>query len=394
MTQTLDNLPDVVFAQTGSASIESRFITQYEQKMGVTLYPADPMRQVIATLAGYIAQQNAVFDWGMHQEFVKTATGAFLDNLGGLLNVYRFQPTPATTTLRFEVDEPLEFPVVITKGTRATADSKLFFATDETVTLPIGWTFVEVTATCMTAGVAGNGMVWSQINKLVDPVPYIKRVLNVFETAGGTKTESDDYFRERVRLAPQGFTTAGSEKAYIFWAMSAHPEIQDVKVETPGAGVVNLYVVLKGNRIPYDYVNNEYHPAIQAIKDILVDKRPLTDKVEVLPVAGATFDYKMYWWLMKSQADDFYTIEENVKQAVRDWEEWQVAVLGRDFNPNKLVSMCLSAGAKRIKLVSPWSSGDDEYEFGYGERGITVAYQYRQDTTTDDRVIFKGFEDE
>ena len=65
-------------------------------------------------------------------------------------------------------------------------------------------------------------LVVGQINTLVDPIAYISSVSNTTASTGGTDTEDDENYRERIQLAPESFSVAGSEGAYIYWARSAH----------------------------------------------------------------------------------------------------------------------------------------------------------------------------
>ena len=63
-------------------------------------------------------------------------------------------------------------------------------------------------------------------------------------SSGGSEQEDNDRFRERIKLAPESFTNAGSRMAYRFHAMQAHPNIVDVAVLSPVPGTVELYPLL------------------------------------------------------------------------------------------------------------------------------------------------------
>ena len=57
--------------------------------------------------------------------------------------------------------------------------------------------------------------------------------------------ESDDSLRERVYLAPAGFSTAGASDSYIYWAKSFSSAVSDVVVDDPEPGDV-VGVVFRG----------------------------------------------------------------------------------------------------------------------------------------------------
>lgn len=89
--------------------------------------------------------------------------------------------------------------------------------------------------------------------------------------------ETDDQLRQRVQLAPEAFTNAGSVGAYTFHALSASSDIKSVSVKSPNPGEVLVTILSKtGNGT-----------ASQALIDAalgklsLDDVRPLTDNVSV-----------------------------------------------------------------------------------------------------------------
>jgi phage-related baseplate assembly protein len=134
----------------------------------------------------------------------------------------------------------LNFNVVIPAGTRATPDGQLFFATLQDATITAGSTSVSVLAACQVAGSIGNGYVAGQINQLVDTVPYVTAVVNTTTSMYGTDPETDDRFRQRIRLSMERFSTAGPTKAYQYWTLTANQNIEDVEVFSPAPGQVTV----------------------------------------------------------------------------------------------------------------------------------------------------------
>lgn len=89
--------------------------------------------------------------------------------------------------------------------------------------------------------------------------------------------ETDDQLRQRVQLAPEAFTNAGSIGAYTFHALSASSDIKSVSVKSPNPGEVLVTILSKtGNGTASEEL-------IDAVLEKLSeeDVRPLTDQVSV-----------------------------------------------------------------------------------------------------------------
>lgn len=89
--------------------------------------------------------------------------------------------------------------------------------------------------------------------------------------------EDDERLRQRIQLAPEGFSTAGPIGAYIFYALSASSDIKSVSVKSPNPGEVLVTILSKvGNGTPSEELLNS---ALSKLDDD--DVRPLTDQVSV-----------------------------------------------------------------------------------------------------------------
>jgi len=357
-TAFINALVDLIERQNALAGADSAEVTAsvvaiYEAILGVVLYPGDPVRLFLSTLAAVISMQNAVSDWTQKQNFLQHATGAYLDALTAFLGVYRLEAFPATTKLRYTLGAVRPLPTVVPIGTRATADGRIFFATDSLLVIPAGELSGDISATCLTYGVDGNGLLPGQITRAVDVVASVGSVSNIIESSGGSDVEVDDALRARARMAPGQFSTAGARLSYVYWAMTAHGNISDVSISGPEdragqrLGEVDVFVMLKGGMIP-----ELDSPELEAVKNILNDEkiRPLTDKVNVLPIDAVNIDYSVTWYITSEQATQFTAVQERVQHAVAEYEVWQIERIGRDINPDRLVQLCLAAGAKRVEL--------------------------------------------
>lgn len=89
--------------------------------------------------------------------------------------------------------------------------------------------------------------------------------------------ESDDAFRQRIVLAPESFSVAGPNLAYVAFARRADGDVADASVVSPSPGEVVVTVLSATG-------NGAAPPALLAkVRDIVDDKevRPLTDAVTV-----------------------------------------------------------------------------------------------------------------
>jgi phage-related baseplate assembly protein len=344
----LSNLPDIQFVPMDVNEIETNVITTYEGISGRKLAPGDPVRLFLQAVAAIIAQQRVLIDYAAKQNLLHYAAGPFLDHLGALVGVERLPAQAAKTMLRFTLSAPQLQAVTIPAGTRATSDGKLFFATTAATTVRAGTTEIDVVAECTTAGVSGNGWQPGQINKLVDPLPWIKSVTNITTSSGGADVESDDAFRERIRQAPEGFAVAGPSEAYKYWARMAHQSIIDVSVTSPAPGKVEIRPLLQGGLIPSQEI-------LDAVTSVCNDKRvrPLTDQVVVLAPEVVYYNIELTYYIAQANAAIVTSIQEAVNKAVNDYVTWQKAKLGRDINPSELIARVMAAGAKRTNVVSP-----------------------------------------
>ncbi|MBQ7544176.1 MAG: baseplate J/gp47 family protein, partial [Synergistaceae bacterium] len=299
-----------------------------------------------------IIQQRALIDYAAKQNLLAYADGDYLDHIGALLEVTRLEASRAMTTLKFTLSEVQPSAVIIPEGTRATpGGGTILFATTESVDIPAGEREAEVTAQCTLSGTQGNGYVPGQIRKLVDPFPFEMTVENITETYGGSDTETDENFRERIQIAPESFSVAGPTGAYEYWARSAHQGIIDVAVLGPPdtePGNVNIYPLMTDGDLPTQEILDAVYEVCNAD-----DKRPDTDFVHVLSPEPVEFELNVSYWIDRKRATQAAQIQRAVEEAVNAWALWQRSKLGRDLNPSELNHRMVAAGAKRTEIVSP-----------------------------------------
>ncbi|WP_455619648.1 baseplate J/gp47 family protein [Eisenbergiella sp.] len=225
---------ELKFIETDAGKISETILEELENGVNEPLYPGDERRIYGEALAQVIVSvYNSVND-ACRQKMLRYARDAVLDALGENRDVKRLDPSYASVTLRFGVEEPMGSNIVIPAGLRVTGDFVHYFLTDSTAVLYAGALAVEVTATAENGGTEYNDIAPGEIASIVDvsEIPLIDYVTNIDVTAGGGDREDDEAYRERIRQAENRLSTAGPAKAYKYWALSANPTVTDAVVES------------------------------------------------------------------------------------------------------------------------------------------------------------------
>lgn len=340
------NLPDITFAEKSAQQIEADIVNRFQKITGQALALADPRRKFIQALVPILAQQRSLIDFGAKQNLLGYSIGDSLDHIGALADTERLQPTAAKTTVRFTLSTA--FQQTIPVSTRVTSGDGIFFATTEAVTVADGQTSVDVEAECIQTGTVGNGYLPGEINQLVDPIQWVQSVENITESQAGADLEEDDAYSERIRQAPESFSVAGPDGAYLYWARTANQSIIDVSVRSPSPGVVEIRPLLSEGEIPGQEI-------LDAVLAVCSSKtiRPLTDNVQVLAPEQVSYDITLTYYINTSESSVAASIQVKVDQAIEDYKLWQKAKLGRDIDPSELITQVKNAGAKRAVVTLP-----------------------------------------
>jgi phage-related baseplate assembly protein len=84
-----------------------------------------------------------------------------------------------------------------------------------------------------------------------------------------------------------------------------------------------------------------------------VERRPLTDHVTVAPPDVVNYDITMDYYIDTADKLAAVSIQSKVEAAVDDYILWQKSKIGRDINPDELITRVKAAGAKRVVLTAP-----------------------------------------
>ena len=198
------------------------------------LFPAQSERILISLIAYYANLVKNEFNEAARLNLVKHSHSPILELIGGLFGCERLQPQCGDDVLEIEIFEPFSSDLTIDKGLEIqTKDGKYIFKTTEDVIIPSGETTVTVPIKSEAATSAVNAYGSGDINILIKPFSYIKKVTNINGVTGGLDEESEESYIERILMAPESYTCAGSYGAYIYHTKSSHQDIVDVEAESP-----------------------------------------------------------------------------------------------------------------------------------------------------------------
>lgn len=341
---------DYTFVNAGTETIEAELSAMYTALTGRVPQPASPEKLFIQWVTSALVQAYTRINIAGNQNIPSRATGKNLDALGELYFASeRPQAQPATVTMRFTISEAQSSVVTIPAGTRvSTSSGSLVFVSEEEVSISIGATTADVRCVCQTSGTAGNGIAAGSIVTCVDPFPYYSSCVNLDESAGGADAATDDEYYELMVASEDAYSCAGSRGAYEYFAKSVSTEIGDVLVNSPDAGEVAIYVLMKDGT-----------PAGSEIKSAVLaacsedETRPLTDHVTVEDPDPVTFNVELTYYVSQDSASGMAAVTAAVNNAVNEYIKWQTSRIGRDINPSKLIQMVVEAGAKRVVVTSP-----------------------------------------
>lgn len=339
------------FIEADPEIITKDIITTYEAITKRTLFPGDPVKLFLTALAQIIIQQRVLINATAKQNLLRYANGEVLDEIGAMYDTARLSAEAAITTIQFTLSIPLASATIIPKGTRIGPQGgggELYYSTNELLQIPAGKTTGTVRAACSTAGEQGNGFLPGQLNVLIDPLPFVQSVINLTESAGGAEEETDDAYRQRIRTAPEGFSVAGPEGAYEYWAKTASSAIIHVGVDSPSPMEVVLVPLLAGGELPSQDV-------LDSVLNVVNDRkvRPLTDQVTVKAPDIVPYEINLTYFISRDKSAEATNIQAAVTAAVEQYRIWQKSKLGRDINPSELILRVMAAGALRVNVASP-----------------------------------------
>lgn len=196
----------------------------------------------------------------------------------------------------------------------------------------------------------------------------------VVATPRGTVDQyPDDYlddasFRRIVQLAPEAYSTAGSQGAYIYHALKADPvTIRDASaVRANDRGGVRVAIMSKGDSPEATAAQ------IEAVRARLYNKniRPLTDVPSVVKAKISYVEIEAILTLYPGP--DQAVVLADVSTALTKLRS-RLAMLGRDLTMSQLMAALNQEGVQRVRIVSPTGDAVVGYEGAVWIKKATVS---------------------
>ena len=369
--------PNVDFVSKTADEILAEMIESWETTMGRTMGKADPFRVLLAWEASINAQIYEAINQSAKLNLPRYTFGEYMDSLAEIFywGLERLPASAATTTLRFTLSRAATRDVAVPVGTQCSQDGTVIFATDETVYITAGETYVDVGATCTQTGTIGNGFDAGSITICMDPdnVTGLQSVENLTASEGGAAEEEDEAFYERMRESMSAYSTAGPGQGYIYHAKSANSSVGSVRVNSPEPGYVDVYILKTDGSLPEAELISEVEEALSGD-----DVRPLTDLVSVKAPETVPFDITVTWYRERGSTVSREQMESDLEAACTEFLEWQTTEIGRDINPDVLAAKLMGTGIKRLAVTAP---------------AYTVVSSYQVATLNEITMTFGGDED-
>ncbi|HLW69369.1 MAG TPA: baseplate J/gp47 family protein [Candidatus Binataceae bacterium] len=362
MGAAIPTLPPPVFVNDADGLdpnlILADMIAEFETAAGRTLQPAQVERLLINLYAYRESLVRNAIQYAGQQNLLAYATFPMIDYLGQLLGVTRLTAQSAVTTLQFTLAATLPVSYTVPAGTPVgSSDGQYTFTTDQAMTIAAGQSSGNVAATATATGSGANGYLAGQISIQLNPSVLIASVANTAVSSGGSAPETDDHLRTRIQAAPNEFSVAGPEGAYRFFALGADPAIIDAQVVSPAPGQVTVFVLTGPiNTQPAPAPNNAGIAGGTLLSNVLSalsadSVRPLTDTVNVLPVAEV--DYKIAGTLtLYTDADPVATMAA-ASAAVQAFAVALASRIQRDIVPSQIIEAVSVSGVYEVTLTSP-----------------------------------------
>lgn len=344
----MDDFEEYEAIDSDAWEIKRDMINKFQELSGRSLTEASPETLIFSTVAYQLALLEEKYNDDIKQNYLRFARDERLDLKGEFYGNRgkRLFEQPAVVTFRFYISSIQATDTVIPKGSRIRYN-ELYFETDEEYKITKGNLSVDGKATCNTLGTIGNGIPVGQIKDMVDIYPNYQKVENITESNSGTSEEPDESYRERIREIPESFTTAGSSGAYIFWTKTASTDIIDVKVHSPSATNVDVYIWTVSGTVSQELK--------EKVKSVLNEEniRPLTDKVNIKEPNKVNYSVDFDYYIEKDNETLVNVIKSNVDKTVQEYVNWQKEKIGKDINSDELIKRLKIAGVKRVVLRNP-----------------------------------------
>ncbi len=303
-------------------------------------------------------QLRALFNSLAKAFFLSTASGADLDNLAETLyGLYRLAGSKPYAKMEFSLTSTLTYDYLIPAGFELTNETGEYFAKlKEDVVIKAG----EISA-------VGVIELQKEISYLdikteipVTPLPYLQ-VKQLEEFKNGSDPESDEEFKERIRVSFADKSTAGSALTYKSFALKADERIEQVNVLSPSAGVVDVvYYSPFADEIMQERIEETLNAD---------DVRPLTDKVVVKKANEVLFNVEGE--IVIKEGIDSVNVYTNAIENLRTLK----FKINEDVSVAKIIHYLMVEGVIDVNITNPTQNIEiDEYSIAI-LNNINISYK-------------------
>ena len=158
--------------------------------------------------------------------------------------------------------------------------------------------------------------------------------------------EDDTSLRLRTQLAFEGLSVAGPRSAYIFHALSAHPDVADVSVVSPQPANVTVTILNRNGQGEAD--ENLLNVVRAKLNDD--DIRPMGDRVIVKSAVIQSYEIRAKLHLYRGP--EYEPIKAAALKKLTAYTE-EKHRLGRDISLSGIYAALHLEGVQRVELISP-----------------------------------------
>ena len=158
--------------------------------------------------------------------------------------------------------------------------------------------------------------------------------------------EDDTSLRLRTQLAFEGLSVAGPRSAYIFHALSAHPDVADVSVVSPQPANVTVTILNRNGQGEAD--ENLLNVVRAKLNDD--DIRPIGDRVIVQSAVIQSYEIRAKLHLYRGP--EYEPIKAAALKKLTAYTE-EKHRLGRDISLSGIYAALHLEGVQRVELISP-----------------------------------------
>lgn len=378
----------IKFVETDSEKIYNDVIKTVEEELGETLAEGDQRKIFIQGLMPVIVGIKNDINDTANQNLLEFARDEKLDSIAeDYHDTTRLLATESICEGIAKLSEAQTEDIPIPSGTKVTPDGIAMFKVKEKVVIPAGEIEVSVNLISISTGEKYNGYKPGEINKIVDPIPYVSEIYNTENSNSGSDLESDEDYKKRARLELESNSTAGPTGAYEYFAYTADNSISFVKVRSPEPGTVKILATVDYGEIPSQETFDKIYEKCSAR-----DVRPLTDKVITGSPSVTNYNIELTYYLDKNL--DIYegkwrkaiegTNFDYTEGAIKDYILWQQSEIGKSISPDELKYKIQDAasyevegkkisGVRRIVMTSPVFTNLNEEDLAKVDT-ITVTY--------------------